>query len=528
MSSTSCDCACAFALDGLHCAAGGVFVQLSAGEQMRPAANGGYRSAQLVRQRREKFVFQPVQFVRLSEQPRVFDCRRDAARKFFHQRDVGLVVLAARFLFTRAKRNHANRPAADEQRYADVRKRPQLVPELEQLRIDVVRQPRDSARDLFVSHDHWFACFPDDLGKGGDVRRRWSLDHAADELANGRFFGADDVTTHDVPEVPLLVFDEDRAVIAQPRQREANDAIDCFVVVERRRQKRAHFSQEHQSIARGERVGEREALALEQLFAQPLGTAAFADVARNLRGANQVAGAVSDWRQRQGHIEPRSVLPHTLGFEMFHALACANTGKHLFFFAKTLRRDDQRHRLPDRFRRCISVQPFGAHVPRCDHPPHVDSDDRIVTRFNNGGELTLRELSAADRFVLGGELLEGYESSYLGAAEPVVEPCDDEADEHEARQQSCWREAAHAALHHRNERVRGGRRQGGCDDAGPEAAIPRGGDDRDEKREKRSAREGCRHHRPRGRRRDDRGDREGVSVQPADASRHRLEKGIRT
>ena len=63
-------------------------LELTRGEDARPSKDGAERRAQLVRDRREEFVLQPVQLIGLAEQPRVLDRERDAPCEFLDERDV--------------------------------------------------------------------------------------------------------------------------------------------------------------------------------------------------------------------------------------------------------------------------------------------------------------------------------------------------------------------------------------------------------------------------------------------------------
>ena len=111
------------ALDGDDRAPDALVCEPPVGEEARPAENRIERRAQLVRERREEFVFQPVQLLGLAEQPRVFDCHRDAARELQDERDVGVGEFAVRPVDGRAEREDTDQPASDEKRHAEVRER---------------------------------------------------------------------------------------------------------------------------------------------------------------------------------------------------------------------------------------------------------------------------------------------------------------------------------------------------------------------------------------------------------------------
>jgi hypothetical protein len=226
------------ALDGLHRLRRARLIEVAAREHPRPPEHRRQRRPHLVRQRREEFVLQPVQFVRVAEQPRVLDRHRDAPRELLDELDVRRHVLAPRFLLGRAERHHADDAPAHVERRADVRVRLQRRAEPGDFRIEPAGLFGRGGPDPLGRDDGRASGLQDRVGERDRARRR---ENALDELADDRLLVPNDVPPRDVAQVPVLVLHEHVAVVAEPGQRQVDGAIERLLVVERGGQQRAHL-----------------------------------------------------------------------------------------------------------------------------------------------------------------------------------------------------------------------------------------------------------------------------------------------
>ena len=112
---------------------------------------------QFMGQGAEELVLEPVGFVGLFVDARVFDGERRAGRHVLREAEIGGRILTARFGEDEGER--AERPAAGEQRHADVRRQPDLAEEAE---VVVVARGGDDQRVRDVGH-HRRLARPDDL-----------------------------------------------------------------------------------------------------------------------------------------------------------------------------------------------------------------------------------------------------------------------------------------------------------------------------------------------------------------------------
>ena len=261
-----------------------------------------------------------------------------------------------------------------------------------------------------------------------------------------------------VAQLTVLVLHEDVAVVAEPRQREVNGAVERFSVIERRGEERSDLGEERESIARGHRLVVRDPLALDQLFPHLRDALPRRDVARDLRDADDRAGAIADRRDRHPHVDQRAVLAPSDGLERLDAPARADVRDRARLLVLAVVGDDHRDRAADRFARRIPEKPLGAAVPCRDDAVEIFRDDRVVARLDDGREPLLIELRAEHALADGGdqhavdrEERQGQQVGDVGYDEGAVR-----------------REIAESDR---------GRRQHGCRNAGPEAAVPRGEDD---------------------------------------------------
>ena len=125
-----------------------------------------------------------------------------------------------------------------------------------------------------------------------EARRRGQ--HARRELAENRLLVTNDVPPRRLLEIPAFVLHDHAAVVAEPRQGEMHGAIERLLVIERRRQQRADIGEKRQPIARRHGFVERGPLARDEILPQTLGVEAVADVARDLRCADDGARGIDD------------------------------------------------------------------------------------------------------------------------------------------------------------------------------------------------------------------------------------------
>jgi len=117
------------------------------------------------------------------------------------------------------------------------------------------------------------------------------------------------------------------------------------------------------------------------LQAPPLG-----DVARDLRGAHDVAGGVPDGRHRDRHVDEPPVLGATHGLEVIDPLAPPDAREHVVLFRPPILGNDQRDGAADGLRRRPAESPLGGGVPGCDDAVERLAHDDVVRRRHDGGE----------------------------------------------------------------------------------------------------------------------------------------------
>jgi hypothetical protein len=71
---------------------------------------------------------------------------------------------------------------------------------------------------------------------------------------------------------------------------------------------------------------------------------------------------------------------------VFHPLTAPDRLHHALCIGPSILRDEDHDRLPDSLARRISEHPLRGAIPRCDAKIQVLTEDRIVRRFNNGGQ----------------------------------------------------------------------------------------------------------------------------------------------
>ena len=82
---------------------------------------------------------------------------------------------------------------------------------------------------------------------------------------------------------------------------------------------------------------------------------------------------------------------------MIDAPAQSDARQHLVLFVAPFGRNDRHDRPPDRLRGGKTEHPLSRAVPRRDDPVEVLPHDRIVARFDDGGEPLLSEVRIAGR-----------------------------------------------------------------------------------------------------------------------------------
>src|SRR6185503_3548427 len=79
-----------------------------------------------------------------------------------------------------------------------------------------------------------------------------------------------------------------------------------------------------------------------QLTFALLGLALQADIAHDLRRADDISRVVLDWRNRERDEDAPAVAAHPFRFEMLDPLPCLEAGDDAVFLRDVLRRDDER------------------------------------------------------------------------------------------------------------------------------------------------------------------------------------------
>ena len=147
---------------------------------------------------------------------------------------------------------------------------------------------------------------------------------------------------------------------------------------------------------RDERVPDLNRLLrfLVQALELRLGMLAFGDVARDLGGADHLAGGVLDGRDRQGDRDQIAVLRDADGLEMLDAFAPPDAVQDQRHVLLVPGRHQGRDGLPDDLCRLVSEEALGPRVPGRDDPLQVLGDDRVLGGIHDGDE-TLPFLFAA-------------------------------------------------------------------------------------------------------------------------------------
>ena len=245
-------------------------------------------------ERREKFVLQPIQLFGLAEESRVLDRRRHAARELFDEHHIAVGILPARLLLGGPERHDADDASAHDQRRADVRVRAQLLPELHQGGVDMVRKGRGRLAELLRGHDERRASLHDALCERRHRRRSGRFERAQREIADERLLLAHDVSPGDMTQRAMVILDDDVAVVAEAGQRQVHSAIERLAVIERGAEQQAHIGEKRQPVARRNCLTARLPLSIEQFLERPLRDHPLRDVARDRRSADDRAGFIAN------------------------------------------------------------------------------------------------------------------------------------------------------------------------------------------------------------------------------------------
>src|ERR1700722_14676876 len=132
--------------------------------------------------------------------------------------------------------------------------------------------------------------------------------------------------------------------------------------------------QRHELVFTLLRDPERILGSAQRLFGAP----PFADIARNLGGADHHAVGIVDGRDGEGYRDSATALGNTLGIKVLHPLAPAQLRDDLAFFALQIIRDNERDGLADCLFGCIAENPARGAVPRLDYSVEGLAYDCIV------------------------------------------------------------------------------------------------------------------------------------------------------
>ena len=119
---------------------------------------------------------------------------------------------------------------------------------------------------------------------------------------------------------------------------------------------------------------------------------AFADVASDLRRADDLPRIVVNRRDRQRNGDQRPVLPLTDRLEMGDGLTRPDPAEHHILFRLPVGRDDHANRLADRLCGCVAEHALGRTVPRRNRAVEILADDGVVRRFDDTGEMAKGEV----------------------------------------------------------------------------------------------------------------------------------------
>ena len=124
----------------------------------------------------------------------------------------------------------------------------------------------------------------------------------------------------------------------------------------------------------------------QERLAFRLNSPALGDVARDLRGADDVPRGTLDGRDGQRDVDPPTILcpPHRL--EMVDDFAPADAGEHAVLLRAAVVRDDEHDVTADRFRGGVAEDPLCSRIPRHDDPVERLAHDRIVRRSDDRGQ----------------------------------------------------------------------------------------------------------------------------------------------
>ena len=112
------------------------------------------------------------------------------------------------------------------------------------------------------------------------------------------------------------------------------------------------------------------------------------DVSKDLGGADDLAGVVTNGRDAEGDIEAPAILAETNGFEVIDALAGANPGEDDGLVGLQLVRDDGEDGGADHLLTGVSKDAGGGGIPTGDPAGEVLADDGVVGGFDDSGEFT--------------------------------------------------------------------------------------------------------------------------------------------
>ena len=79
---------------------------------------------------------------------------------------------------------------------------------------------------------------------------------------------------------------------------------------------------------------------------------------------------------------------------MIHPLALLDAFQNCRLLVRMIRRDEERNRFANRFRRGVTKNPLGPRVPGVDPPIEADAQDPIGRRFYDGGQPSSRFVGA--------------------------------------------------------------------------------------------------------------------------------------
>jgi hypothetical protein len=137
-------------------------------------------------------------------------------------------------------------------------------------------------------------------------------------------------------------------------------------------------------------------LAVAQLR---LGLLAFADVARDLRCADDCSLVVAYWRYCQRNVDRAAVLVPANGLVVVDPFAAADARENSRLLVEPIRRDQDGDRFADGLLRFVAEQALGPAIPGPDDAVEILADDGVLGRFHDCGEL-LAACSARFRSVM--------------------------------------------------------------------------------------------------------------------------------